>query len=88
MEIKDARTLKHEIEDKVKKEKFEEMLDIQQRTIENAMKEGEHTIIWVFSDKEYYHSNLGKTWFNEFADNARMLFEGKGYKIHGSIICW
>lgn len=71
-----------------KEEKFDTMVKIQENFIKENMKEGRKSVIWIFSDKEYYHNDLERTWFNEFENKARLLFEEQGFKINGILINW
>lgn len=86
--IRNANELKNNTQNEVKTEKFQKMLSIQQRFIEENMKCGKNSVIWIFSDKEYYHNEFERKWFLEFNNNAKKLFEENGYKISGIVIRW
>jgi len=68
--------------------KFEEMLSIQESFIAKQMKEGKRSVIWIFSDKEYYLNELEKSWYYPFEMDAREIFENNGFKITGIVIRW
>lgn len=74
--------------EKLKSEKFEKLMDIQRTKISESMQDGKKSVIWVFSDKGYYHNDLERAWFDEFDGNARKQFIKAGYKIKGASITW
>lgn len=73
---------------KLKSEKFQKMIDIQQNKIIESMQTGKKSVIWIFSDKCYYHNDFEMAWFEEFENKARKHFEKAGYKIKGITITW
>ena len=86
--LKNASKLKNSMEENLKSEKFEKMMKAQQSFIEDNMKHGITSVIWIFSDKEQYNNTLEKSWFVEFNNRAKILFEKKGYVVNGVIIKW
>lgn len=88
IEIKDAKHAEELIHKSAKQEKFSHMIEIQLSKIEDRMSKGEKSVIWIFSDKGYYNNDFEEQWFSEFEENARRLFEKKGYKIQGICITW
>ena len=88
MEIQNIQNLKKEILINFKKEKFDKMVTIQNNKVIEQIKEGKSSVIWIFSDKEYYHNQMEKSWFEEFNDKAKKLFENNGYKINGILLLW
>lgn len=88
IKIKQPQKLQNNIQNSVMEEKFNKMIDIQNNSIKRNMKEGKESVLWIFSDKEYYHNDLEKTWFNLFYDRAKKMFEKNGYIISGVIIKW
>lgn len=89
MEIMNAQRQKDMIHAQLKKEKFEKMLSIQQKKIEEMMKRGEYNhCVWIFKDQEYYHNTLERSWYEEFLNKATKMFEDAGYNIKGIIIRW
>lgn len=88
MEIINAKELEMSIHNKLKEDKYEEMLSIQMKKIEENMKNGRKYVVWIFSDKEYYHNNMEKKWSHEFEERAREVFENAGYKVEEIVIRW
>ena len=89
MEIMNAQRQKDIIHAQLKKEKFEKMLSIQQKKIEETMKRGEYNhCVWIFKDKEYYYNTLERSWYEEFLNKATKMFEDAGYSIKGIIVRW
>lgn len=88
MEIINAKELEKSVHNEVKENKFEKMLSIQMGKIKDNMKMGRNSVVWVFSDIEYYHNDLEKSWFKEFDERAKVLFEDAGYKINSIVIRW
>jgi hypothetical protein len=86
--IENAKDMEQRIHNGCKAEKFERMIIIQNDFIAGAMKENKKSVVWIFSDKEYYHNDLEKGWFEEFEAKARKLYEEKGYKTKGIVITW
>jgi len=86
--IMTAQELQNNIQSKAKEEKFQKMVNIQQKFIEENMKCGKNSVIWIFSDKEYFHNSFERQWFTEFNSKARRLFEQNGYIINGIVITW
>ena len=77
-----------EIINKNKEEKYKQMIGIQEKFIRENMKNGEHSVIWIFSDKDYYHNKLERTWYEDFYDKAKKEFEKHGFTIKGIVITW
>lgn len=73
---------------RLKAEKYSKMVDIQMTKIEENMQVGKKSVVWIFSDKDYYHNDFEREWFDEFAKAAREHFENAGYKINGIMITW
>jgi hypothetical protein len=76
------------IQEKLKKEKFEKMIQIQEKFIIEHVKQGKNSVLWIFSDKEYYTNDLQKQWYVEFYEKAKKKFIKDGYKINGILIKW
>lgn len=76
------------IRNQVKEKKFGELVDIQQRFIKENMEKMERNVLWIFSDREYYHEDYAKSWFEEFQKRAKDLFEQNGFVISGILITW
>lgn len=88
MGLMKATKIENKIQEETKKKKFEKMVSIQEKFIKEIMATGRKYVIWIFSDIEYYNNALEKTWFKEFADKAKAMFEEAGYKIKGICIHW
>lgn len=87
--IMNAQVKLNNIQAQLKKEKFEQMIKIQQEKIENIMRGGEYrSVVWIFKDKEYYHNTLERSWYEEFLNKATKLFEDAGYTINGITVRW
>jgi len=76
------------ITENIAKEKFAEMVNIQERFIKENMKQGKRSVLFIFSDIEYFHSKTEKTWFNTFKQEAKELFKKQGFNINGVLISW
>jgi len=76
------------ITENVAKEKFIEMVNIQERFIKENMREGKKSVLFIFSDIEYFYNKTEKTWFNTFKQEAKELFEKQGFNINGVLIRW
>lgn len=74
--------------ERLKTEKYQKMIDIQQTKINESMQTGKKSVIWIFSDKGYYHNDFEMAWFEEFETKAREHFEKAGHKIKGIVITW
>jgi hypothetical protein len=89
---KEIKMTAQELQNKVcqteKENKYKDMVKIQMRFIKEEMERGGHSVIWIFSDMEYYTNNLQKTWFDEFAMRAKSAFESKGFHVFGVAIRW
>lgn len=83
-----AQELQNSIQSKAKEKKFQQMINIQQKFIEENMKCGKNSVIWIFSDKEYFHNSFERQWFSEFESKARRLFKQDGFTINGVLITW
>ena len=68
--------------------KFKKMMSIQEQFIKEKMSSGGRSIIWIFSDKEYYNNDLERSWFYEFEEKAKQEFKKKGFSINGILIKW
>ena len=88
MDIINAKEMEKSVHNDVKENKFNQMVDIQNKFIKERMQSGEKSVIWIFSDKEYYHNDLERGWFEEFKERATQQFKEAGYKIKGIIITW
>ena len=86
--MKNANKLKNNIQNNIKIEKFQKMVSIQRKFIEDNMREGKDSVIWIFSDKEYFHNDFERQWFSEFNSKAKILFEKNGYNINGILVSW
>lgn len=87
-EVLNAHQLEHDIHQKLKDEKFDKMLVIQNERIIENMEVGKKSVVWIFSDKEYYHNELESSWFEEFEKIARKIYEDGGFKINGCVVSW
>lgn len=74
--------------ERLKAEKYQKMIDIQQTKIDRMMQTGKKSVIWIFSDKLYYNNGFEMAWYEEFENKAREHFEKVGYKIQGITITW
>jgi len=88
MRIKNASKSKSCILNKIKREKFESMISVQQKFISENMGCGKNTVLWIFSDREQYSNDGEIEWFAEFDSKAKTMFEKKGYKIKGISVFW
>lgn len=88
MGLTKASKIENKIQEETKNKKFEKMVSIQEKFIKETMATGRKYVIWIFSDIGYYHNDLEKTWFEEFANKAKLMFEKAGYKINGICINW
>lgn len=86
--ITNTHQLECDIQQKLKDEKFDKMLVIQGEKIVESMEVGKKSVVWIFSDKDYYHNELESSWFEEFEKAARKIYEDGGFKISGCIVSW
>lgn len=88
MEIMNAKELENKVHNTEKEQKFEQMVEHQQKIIEECMKDGHKDVLWIFSDKDYFTTDCQRQWFEEFNHRAKTMFEDAGYKVCGIIIRW
>lgn len=83
-----AKELQNKVCQTEKENKYKDMVKIQMRFIKEEMERGGHSVIWIFSDREYYTSPLQRMWFEEFANRAKPEFEKKGFFVSGIVVKW
>jgi aromatic ring-opening dioxygenase LigB subunit len=71
-----------------KQVKFDKMVKIQEKFIKENMADGKRSVLWIFSDKEYYNTNFERQWFTEFYNSAKSIFARQGFVIKGITINW
>ena len=81
VEIENAQVMAKAIRERVKQEKFEQLLNHQIKSIESCMSEFRNNCNFFFADGSQYRRDFEKQWKEEFYNNAVRLFENKGYKI-------
>lgn len=87
--IRNAKELKSYIEENGKTEKFERLIFVQNKYIEDSMKCDNNSALWIFNRKDdYYHTDLERKWTEEFNNKAIRMYEKKGYKVMGNNIVW
>lgn len=88
MEIVNASRLEKEIHAEAKESKFNSILTVQIRSIEESMHRGAKCTRWIFSDNEAYCNSFELTWKSEFEEKAKSMFEEADYKICADTIRW
>lgn len=88
MKILKAKEMERLVHKELIDEKFEKMVDIQQKKIKSNMREGRNSVVWIFSDIDYFHNDFEKCWYEEFNERAKELFEDAGYKVGKITIKW
>lgn len=88
MKIKNVNKTEANIHKEIKEEKFSKLVSIQEDFIKEAMKEGRKSVVWIFNNAEYYHNALERSWFEEFKNEAKRIFEKAEYRVNGVLICW
>lgn len=81
IEIENAKTLAKTIQERVKQEKFEQLLKHQISSIESCMSEFRNDCNFFFADGSQYRRDFEMKWKEEFYNSAVRLFEQKGYRI-------
>lgn len=71
-----------------KEEKYKFLINRQEDIIKEAIKRGDRSRLFLFSDKEYYHGEIERGWYQEFYDRAKRELERAGYKISGICVTW
>ena len=73
---------------KEKEEKYQKMLAYQEEIIEEAIHDSiGNSILFVFSDKEYFHG-IECEWYSEFKERAKQELESAGYTVRGICVYW
>ena len=89
--IKNAYDLESEIHEKLKQEKFDQMITRQLDAIQRTMERFENGCNFFFADKNNYKAHEVQ-WFTEFYEAARQLFEDGEYyfeyRSRYEYICW
>lgn len=81
IKIETAQTLAKAIQERVKQEKFDQLLKHQLSSIQDCMSEFRNSCNFFFADGSYYRRDFEKQWKTEFYNSAVRLFERKGYRI-------
>ncbi len=81
IEIEPAQTMAKAIQERVKQEKFEQLLKHQLSSIQSCMSEFRNSCNFFFADGSQYRRDFEMQWKSEFYNSAVRLFERKGYKI-------
>lgn len=74
--------------EELKAKKFDDMQNIQIKFIKSNMAEQKKSVVWIFSDIEYYQGEMERKWFKEFNKKAKEIFEENGFKVNGVLITW
>lgn len=79
--IENAKTLEKRVQDRVKRDKFDSIMQRQLEGIKRRMSEYDNSCNFFFADNTLYNRDFEKQWKAEFCEKATTLFEKKGYKI-------
>ena len=79
--MRSAKEIRNGLEAK-KEQKYQNLMSIQEKIIEDAMKVGDHSRLFVFTDRDYFNG-IEREWYNELFDRAVKEMKAAGYKLSG-----
>lgn len=71
-----------------KQEKYCSLINIQEKLIKENMAAGNNSVIFIFTDREYYHNDMERAWFEEFRKKAVDELKNNGFSISGILVTW
>lgn len=71
-----------------KEEKYYKLMKIQEKIIEDGIKAGDHSRLFIFTDIGYFHDEIERGWYKELFDRAVKEMTDAGYKLSGICVYW